>query len=48
MFNGVELLVPHTVACNILGDATLTGAGAWDEAAGLFWSRKFPSHDAIC
>ena len=42
VFNGVELLVPQTVACNILGDATLTGAGAWDEAAGLFWSRKFP------
>ena len=42
VFNGVELLVPQTVACNILGDATLTGAGAWDEAAGVFWSRKFP------
>ena len=42
VFNGVELLVPETVACNILGDATLTGAGAWDEAAGIFWSRKFP------
>ena len=42
VFNGVELLVPQTVACNILGDATLTGAGAWDEAAGMFWSRKFP------
>ena len=38
VFNGVELLVPQTVACNILGDATLTGAGAWDEAAGMFWS----------
>ena len=42
VFNGVELLVPQTVSCNVLGDATLTGAGAWDEAAGLFWSRKFP------
>ena len=42
VFNGVELLVPRTVSCNVLGDATLTGAGAWDEAGGLFWSRKFP------
>ena len=42
VFNGVELLVPPTVACNVLGDATLSGGGAWDEANGLFWSRKFP------
>ena len=42
VFNGVELIIPHTVSCNVLGDATLTGAGAWDEAAGMFWSRKFP------
>ena len=42
VFNGVEMMIPHTVSCNVLGDATLTGAGAWDEAAGLFWSRKFP------
>ena len=40
--NGVQLLVPQTVACNILGDATLTDAGAWDEAAEMFWSGKFP------
>ena len=42
VFNGVELLVPPTVACNVLGDATLSGGGAWDEVNGSFWSRKFP------
>ena len=42
MFNGVELLVPHTVSFNVLGDATLTGAGAWNEVSGQFWSRRFP------
>ena len=42
VFNGVELLVPQTVFCNVLGDATLAGAGAWNEELGQFWSRKFP------
>ena len=42
VFNGVELIVPPMVACNILGDATLSGAGAWNEELGQFWSRKFP------
>ena len=42
VFNGVELIVPHTVSCNVLGDATLSGAGAWNEVSGQFWSRRFP------
>ena len=42
VFNGIEILVPPTVACNVLGDATLSGGGAWDEANCSFWSRKFP------
>ena len=27
VFNGVELLIPSTVYCNILGDATMVGGG---------------------
>ena len=42
VFNGVEILVPQTVYCNVLGDATLSGAGAWNEMQGEFWSRRFP------
>ena len=42
VFNGIELLVPPTVACNVLGDATLSGGGAWDEVNGFLCSRKFP------
>ena len=42
VFNGIELIIPQTVACNVLGDATLSGAGAWNEVLGEFWSRKFP------
>ena len=42
VFNGVELMIPVTVACNVLGDATLSGAGAWNEERKQFWSRKFP------
>ena len=42
VFNGIELIVPLTVFCNILGDATLNGAGAWNEELGQFWSRQFP------
>ena len=41
-FNGVELMIPATVSCNVLGDATLAGAGAWNEELMEFWSRKFP------
>ena len=41
-FNGVELMIPTTVCCNVLGDATLAGAGAWNEDLMEFWSRKFP------
>ena len=44
VFNGVELIIPQTVSCNILGDATLSGAGAWNEDFQEFWSRKFPWH----
>ena len=42
VFNGIELIIPNTVTCNVLGDATMTGSGAWNEALGEFWSRKFP------
>ena len=41
-FNGVELIIPTTVSCNVLGDATLSGGGAWNEERKEFWSRKFP------
>ena len=30
MFNEVELIIPATVSCNVLGDATPTGGGAWN------------------
>ena len=42
MFNGVELIIPNIVSCNILGDATLAGAGAWNRDSQQYWSRKFP------
>ena len=42
MFNGVELIIPATVCCNVLGDATLSGAGAWNENLKEYWSRMFP------
>ena len=42
VFNGVELIIPETVSCNVLGDATLSGAGAWNEVQKQFWSCKFP------
>ena len=44
VFNGVELLIPNTVFCNILGDATLAGGGSWNEAEMEFISRKFPAY----
>ena len=42
VFNGVELIIPATVSCNVLGDATLSGAGAWNEVTKEYWSAKFP------
>ena len=42
MFNGVELLIPTTVSVNVLGDATLAGAGAWNKDSKQYWSKKFP------
>ena len=44
VFNGVELLIPNTVYCNILGDATLAGGGAWNEMEKEYISRRFPFH----
>ena len=44
VFNGVELLIPNTLHCNILGDATLAGGGAWNEAELEYISRRFPFH----
>ena len=41
-FNGVELIIPSTVSCNTLGDATLSGAGAWNHDLKEYWSREFP------
>ena len=41
-FNGVELIIPITVSCNVLGDATLSGGGAWNVVRLEYWSRKFP------
>ena len=42
VFNGVELLIPTTVYCNVLGDACPMGGGAWNEQAKEYFSRKFP------
>ena len=42
VFNGVELLIPSTVYCNILGDATMVGGGTWNEDEKEYVSRKFP------
>ena len=42
VFNGVELLIPSTVFCNILGDATLAGGGTWNEMEKEYISRRFP------
>ena len=44
VFNGVELLVPSTVFCSVLGDATLQGGGSWNEKEKEYFSRLFPSH----
>ena len=44
VFNGIELLVPSTVFCSVLGDATLHGGGSWNEKELEFFSRQFPPH----
>ena len=44
VFNGVELLIPDTVFCSVLGDATLHGGGSWNEKEKEFFSRQFPLH----
>ena len=42
VFNGVELIIPDVVRYNVLGDATLSGFGAWNEEQKEYFSRKFP------
>ena len=44
VFNGVELLIPNTVFCSVLGDATLLGGGCWNEREKEYFSRQFPLH----
>ena len=44
VFNGVELLVPATVFCSVIGDATLRGGGCWNEKEMEYFSRLFPAH----
>ena len=44
VFNGVELLIPNTVFCSVLGDATLHGGGSWNEREKEYFSREFPPH----
>ena len=44
VFNGVEIIVPDTVFCSVVGDATLQGGGSWNEQEKQFFSRKFPAH----
>ena len=44
VFNGVEMLVPDTVFCSVIGDATLHGGGSWNEREKEFFSRPFPLH----
>ena len=44
VFNGIELLVPDTVFCSVLGDATPQGGGSWNEREKEYFSRAFPAH----
>ena len=44
VYNGIELLIPNTVFCSVLGDATLQGGGGWNEREEEYFSRKFPLH----
>ena len=44
VYNGIELLIPNTVFCSVLGDATLQGGGGWNEQKEEYFSRKFPHH----
>ena len=39
-----RLIVPGTVFCSVVGDATLQGGGSWNEKESEFFSRKFPAH----
>jgi hypothetical protein len=38
----IELLIPNTVLCSVLGDAYPMGGGSWNEYAKEYYSRKFP------
>ena len=42
VFNGIELIIPNTVLCSVLGDACPMGSGAWSEHSQEYYSRKFP------
>ena len=42
VFNGVELIIPSTVFCSVLGDACPMGGGAWNEQAAEYFSQPFP------
>ena len=44
VFNGVEIIVPDTVFCSVVGDATLQGGGSWNEREREYFSRRFPAH----
>ena len=44
VYNGIEILVPNTVFCTVIGDATLQGGGSWNEREEEYFSRKFPLH----
>ena len=44
VFNGVEIIVPDTVYCSMVGDATLHGGGSWNEWEKDYFSRRFPAH----
>ena len=40
----MEIIVPDTVYCSVVGDATLHGGGSWNEREKEYFSRKFPAH----
>ena len=44
VFNGVELMIPNSVAVQVAGDACPMGMGSWNPDLEEYFSRKFPLH----
>ena len=41
-FNGVELMIPDSIAAQVAGDACPTGLGSWNLCSREYFSRRFP------